>query len=105
MNNSWHRLKTSLRRTEGEQLVVRIQHPAPIAPGGWMETLAEEAVAVQAKGVAAGGGATKEDKVVPTMRTDLPVISHAELARHSNKCVACNLCITDCCVCSDPLTL
>lgn len=93
MNNSWHRLKTSLRRTEAGQLAVRIQHPAPIAPGGWMETAAEEAVAVQAKAVAAGGGASKEDKAVPAVRTDLPVISHAELARHSTKCVAAS------CVC------
>lgn len=89
MNNSWHRLKTSLRRTEGEQLVVRIQHPAPIAPGGWMETAAEEAVAVQAQAVVAGGGASKEDKALPTVRTDLPIITHAELAKHSTKYVGC----------------
>ncbi len=89
MNNSWHRIKTSLRRTETQQLAVRIQHPAPIAPGGWMESAAEEAVAVQAKSVeggGSGGAARAEDKAVPS-RTGLPVISHLELSRHSTKYV------------------
>lgn len=88
MNNSWHRLKTSLRRTEAQQLVVRIQHPAPIAPGGWMETATEEAVAVQANAAGGAPSSPKEDKAVPA-RTDLPLISHLELARHSTKYVRC----------------
>ena len=85
MNNSWFRLKTSLRRAEGQQVVVRIQHPAPIAPGGWMETAADEAVAVQAQVV--DGGSHKEDKSVPSaaQRKDLPLITHMELARHNTK--------------------
>lgn len=94
MNNSWHRLKTSLRRSESQQLAVRIQHPAPIAPGGWMEGETEgAAVVVQAKAVAA---AKDEDKAVPGRRTDLPVISHVELGRHSTKCVMACLVVGRC---------
>lgn len=86
MNNSWHRLKTSLRRIESQQLAVRIQHPAPIAPGGWMESGTEEVVVV-AQAVGSSSAAAKhEDKAVPA-RPDLPVISHVELARHSTKYV------------------
>lgn len=91
MNNSWFRLQTSVRRTERQQLVIRIKHPAPIAPGGWMEAGADdEAVVVQAKAAGATSGRSHgEDKSVPSMvqREDLPVVTLAELAQHNSKYV------------------
>lgn len=90
MNNSWFRLHTAVRSNERQQLVVRIKHPAPIAPGGWMEAGADEAVVVQTKAAGSTSGRSHgEDKSVPSMaqRKDLAVITLEELARHNSKYV------------------
>ncbi|GAB5033102.1 nitrate reductase [Nannochloropsis oceanica] len=88
MNNSWFRLTTAVSLNDRQQPVVRIKHPAPIAPGGWMEAGADETVNVQAKTTGTGSGRSHvEDKSVPSIaqRKDLSVITREELARHNSK--------------------
>jgi len=90
MNNSWFRLTTAVSLNDRQQPVVRIKHPAPIAPGGWMEAGADETVNVQAKTTGTGSGRSHvEDKSVPSIaqRKDLSVITREELARHNSKYV------------------
>lgn len=90
MNNSWFRLTTAVSLNDRQQPVVRIKHPAPIAPGGWMEAGADETVVLQAKTTGTTSGRSHvEDKSVPSIaqRKDLSIITPEELARHNSKYV------------------
>ena len=93
MNNSWYKLRTSVRRNERNKAVVYIEHPAPMLIGnlnvGWMIKDKEGASVAESKSVPApaglqlpslGGGAD----IAPS-KEGSRLISPAEVAKHNNK--------------------
>ena len=88
MNNSWYKLRTSVRRNDRNKTIVHIEHPAPMLIGnlnvGWMIKDKEGVSIAESKTIPAPQLPVPSAVEIAPAK-DLRLISPAELAKHNSK--------------------